>query len=62
LISWRREIIEVVASSSTPEWEEPLAREIFFQPRKEVIDKVLRWNEEVFDPIREDEQADGVSR
>src|SRR3712207_9292519 len=29
--------IEVAASSPTPHWEEPLAREIFLQPGKEVI-------------------------
>jgi hypothetical protein len=62
LISWRRKIIEVIAGSPTPQWEEPLARQIFFQPCKEVINKVVRWNDEVFNPIREDEQPNGVSR
>src|SRR5919107_5684948 len=61
LISWRRPIIEVGVSSPTPHWEESLARQIFFQPCKEVIDKVLRWNGEVSEPIREDKQANGVS-
>ena len=52
LVSWLLQI-EVVASSATPQWEEPLAREIPFQPRKEVI-------EVVYAPVRKDEQADGV--
>jgi hypothetical protein len=61
LISWRRETIEAGVGSSTPHWEEPLARKIFFQPPKEVIDEVLRRNDEILDPIREDEQADSIS-
>jgi hypothetical protein len=59
LIGWLPRA-EVVASSPTPQWEEALAQEIFFQPCKEVIDKVLDWNYEVFDPIREDEQSNGI--
>src|SRR5215207_1648725 len=47
-------------SSPTPHWEEALAREILFQPRKEVI-KVVPRNAEVNAPIREDEQANGLS-
>ena len=42
-----------VAGSPTSQWEEPLAREIPFQPRKEVV-------EVVYAPVRKDEQADGV--
>src|SRR5215207_6399302 len=37
LIGWLLEI-EVVASSSTPEWEEPLPWKASLQPRKEVIE------------------------
>ena len=54
LIGWLLQI-EVVASSPAPQWEEPIAWEIFLQPRKEGI-------EVVYAPIREDEQANGVSR
>jgi hypothetical protein len=39
--------IEVVAGSPAPDWQEPLAREIPLQPRKEVVDVVR-------EPIRKD--------
>src|SRR5215211_6494864 len=51
----------VVAGSPTPHWEEPVTRELLFQPCKEVI-KVGANTYYVSEPIREDEQANGVSR
>src|SRR5215207_9492133 len=54
LVGWLPQL-EVVAGSPAPDREEPLAREIFFQPRKEVVDVVR-------EPIGEDKQSDGVSR
>jgi hypothetical protein len=62
LISWCPKI-EVVAGSPTPEREEPLAREISFQPCKEVIE--VRCKEAIDghrDSVREDEQADVLRR
>src|SRR5215208_5935103 len=53
--------IEVIVSSPAPKWEELAAREVFFQPCKQVI-KVAHCNPEVTASIREDEQANGVSR
>src|SRR5918997_1174256 len=55
LIRWLLQIEVVVAGSPTPEREEPVTRELLFQPCNEVI-KVVR------EPSREDEQADGLSR
>src|SRR5215207_10747494 len=54
LIGWFPKIV-VVAGSPTPHWEEPVTRELLFQPCKEVLEVVRT-------PIREDEQANGVSR
>src|SRR5215204_7484413 len=54
LIGWFPPI-EVVAGSPTPDREEPVAREIPLQPCKEGL-------EIVSEPIREDEQANGLSR
>src|SRR5215203_206073 len=52
---------EIVVSTPTPHWEEPLAREGFVEPCKHVI-KVAHCNAEVTAPIREDEQANGLRR
>jgi hypothetical protein len=54
-------VIEFGVSSPTPHWEEPLTRQIFLQPHKEVI-KVAPCKAELDAPIREDEQANGLSR
>src|SRR5215218_11468810 len=61
LIGWFPKKIVVVAGSPTPHWEEPVTRELLFQPCKEVI-KVDRLAPQVSEPIREDDQADGLSR
>src|SRR5215217_4868743 len=54
LIGWPLPV-DAGVSAPAPQWEETLAREIPFQPRKEVI-------EVVYAPVREDEQANGLSR